>query len=42
MSSLRRRWHNLLRKLVCSRRGHKWKLSRQGVSYCSRCRVVMK
>jgi hypothetical protein len=42
MSSLRRYWHHLLRKYVCSKRGHKWKLSKEGFSYCSRCRAVMK
>jgi len=41
MSSLRRYWHHLLRKYVCSKWGHKWKLSRDGTSYCSRCRMAM-
>jgi hypothetical protein len=42
MPSLRRSWHYFLRKYVCSKFGHKWKLSRDGVSYCSRCRTAMK
>lgn len=41
MPSLRRYWRHLLRKSFCSKWGHKWKLSREGVSYCSRCRMAM-
>jgi hypothetical protein len=32
----------LLRKYVCAKRGHRWKLSQDGVSYCPRCRTAMK
>jgi hypothetical protein len=42
MTSLRRRWHQLLRKYVCSKWGHRWKLSKDGVSYCSRCHAAMR
>lgn len=34
--------HNLLRKLFCSRMGHKWRVSRDGTSFCRRCRLAMR
>lgn len=42
LSRLRAYWYRLVRKHICSRIHHKWLLSKQGVSYCARCRIMLR